>query len=113
MIIQYGYASGHDVLPAESFAEAVRSGERVWLFADGVTLRCLPTEFNREVMVDDRTLRSSVLMKHEIAGGWCKEAEGFLPRAPILTMDFNHGRVLWRQGGETRVLYEEATGHVG
>lgn len=110
MIIQYGYACGHDVLPAESFAEAVQSGERVWLFADGETLRCLPTAFNREVMVDDRTLRSGVLLKHEIAGGWCKETEGFLPSAPTLTMDFNHGRVLWRQGGETRVLYEEATG---
>jgi hypothetical protein len=110
MIIQYGYALGHDILPAETFAEAVSSGERVWLFADGETLRCLPTAFNREVVVDDRTLRSGVLLNHEIAGGWCRETEGFMPTAPTLTMDFNHGRVLWRQGGETQVLYEEAVG---
>lgn len=108
MIIQYGYACGHDILPAESFAEAVQSGERVWLFADGESLRCLPTAFNREVMVDHHTLRTGVLLNHEIAGGWCRESEGFLPGAPTVTMDFNHGRVLWRQGGETRVLYEEA-----
>lgn len=112
MIVQYGYDTGVVIRSAEDFRSAVESGCRVWLFADGVALRALPTEFNREVIVDDNTIRSAVLLNHEIAGGWCQESEGFLPlgrRAPTLTMDFNHGRILWRQGGETRVLYEEAT----
>lgn len=110
MIVQYGYEFD-GVVPVDSFYDAVSSGRPVWLCADGTPLRCLPTEFNREVIVDDRTLRTAVLLNHEIAGGWCRETEGFFPlghAAPVLTMDFNHGRILWRQSGETRVLYEEA-----
>lgn len=113
MIVSYGYRDAEDgtIEPTETFAIACAmrgAGDDVWLNVDGDWLRALPDAFNRVVVVDNQTLRSAVLIGHELV-----EAEGNFPfgsDAPTLTMDFNRSTIEWTNGDGTKILYDGRKG---